>query len=527
MQLARIRSVVKADVMIRVRRPSSIAVFLFLCFLAYIVVPPVSSGRTLMQVEGHRALLTSSTIALATAGFVAILLGMLGFYLVSNTIRRDALTRTGSVIAAMPVTNAEYLVGKFLGNASFLGLVVLGCMLNVMVMHLLRAEGPLEPLVYLSTYIGMCGPLVLVVSAIALLFECVRPLSGRVGDVLYFFIWIFMIAVAGIGGAQAQAQGNAGLPAAAYYDVIGMLFMITQAGGGGRASHLEIGGAPFDPAQAPWTFPGIHWSAPVIASRLTSALVALPILLVAWVFFARFDPAKMKMEVQHAKTNLFAQLNRVLKPLTRIVLGLLAPRPGARPGLGRIARSELALTFMLSPIALALFIVLSLMAATASLPTLLDKTLPLIFLGILIAIADIATRDAASGTTALLYSMPKVKQDYVAAKFIAASLTAIAFVIVPLVRLAIANPASAVSLVIGAIFTASLAVTLGIVTGSGKAFAGFFLLFLYLANSARGAPEFDFAGWSGAATNGVRIGYLIISMLLVAAAVTRQRLRPA
>ncbi len=235
----------------------------------------------------------------------------------------------------------------------------------------------------------------------------------------------------------------------------------------------------------------------------------------------------MKMEVQHAKTNLFAQLNRLLKPLTRIVLGLLAPRPGARPGLGRIARSELALTFMLSPIALALFLVLSLMAATASLPTLLDKTLPLIFLGILIAIADIATRDAASGTTALLYSMPRVKQDYVAAKFIAATLTAIAFVIVPLVRLAIANPPSALSLVIGAIFTASLAVALGIVTGSGKAFAGFFLLFLYLANSARGAPEFDFAGWSGAATNGVRIGYLIISMLLIAAAVTRQRLRPA
>ncbi len=110
MQLARIRAVVGADVMIRVRRPSSIAVFLLLCFFAYIVVPPVSSGRTLMQIDGHRALLTSDTIALATAGFVAILLGMLGFYLVSNTIRRDALTRTGSVIAAMPVTNAEYLV---------------------------------------------------------------------------------------------------------------------------------------------------------------------------------------------------------------------------------------------------------------------------------------------------------------------------------------------------------------------------------------------------------------------------------
>jgi hypothetical protein len=157
----------------------------------------------------------------------------------------------------------------------------------------------------------------------------------------------------------------------------------------------------------------------------------------------------------------------------------------------------------------------------------LDKTLPLMFLGILIAIADIATRDTAAGMTALLYSMPRVKQDYVAAKWIAASLTAITFVLVPLARLAVSQPASAVSLVIGAIFTASLAIALGFLTGSGKAFAGLFLLFLYITNSGRGVPEFDFAGWSGAATNGVRIGYLVVSMLLLTAAVARHRLRPA
>ncbi len=523
MQLARVRAVVKADVMIRIRRPSSIAVFLLLCFFAYVVVPPVASGRTLMQVQGHRALLTSATIALATGGFISIMLGMLGFYLVSNTIRRDALTRTGYVIAAMPVTNAEYLFGKFLGNAAFLGLVVLGCLVNVMAMHLMRAEGPLQPFTYIASYLAICGPMVFVVSAIALLFESIRPLSGRVGDVLYFFVWVFMLATAAI----SASQGAHGPVWDHYVDVLGMNFIITQAGGDTPGRSLEIGGSPFDPTQAPWTFPGIQWSATVAFERAVTALLSLPVIGVAWLFFARFDPSKMKSEVQHSKTNLFAQLNRLLKPLTRIVLGVLKPRAGAKPGLARIARSELALTFMLSPVALALFLVLSIMALTASQQTLLDRTLPLMFLGILIAIADIATRDAAAGMTALLYSMPKVKQDYVAAKWIAASLTAVTFVLVPLARLAFTQPASAVSLFIGAIFTASLAIALGILTGSGKAFAGLFLLFLYLANSARGAPGFDFAGWSGAATNGVRIGYLVVSMLLLAAAMTRHRLRPA
>jgi hypothetical protein len=516
--LARIGAVVRTDVLIRVRRPSSIAVFLLLCALAYLVVPPLSSGRTLMQVDGHRALLTSATIALATAGFVSILLGTLGFYLVSNTIRRDAVSRTGYVIAAMPVTNAEYLVGKYLGNVAFLGLVVIGCMVNVMGMHLLRAEGPLQPLVYLSTYLAVAGPTVCVVSAFALMFECVRPLSGRVGDVLYFFVWILMIAgVAGAGDSRVLVWNH-------FVDVIGMLFMIMQASAGGSAKSLEIGGAPFDPTKAPWAFPGIHWSAGVVLSRITSAMIALPILLVAALFFARFDPAKMKSEVQHAKHNLFAQLNRALKPLTRILLVALAPR-ARPPGLARIGRSETTLTFMLSPIALAMMLGLALWGVLAPMKTVLEVLLPLSFFGIVIATADIATRDATAGVTALLYSMPKVKQDYVIAKWIAASATALAFVIVPLARIAFAQPWSALSLIIGALFVASLAISLGTLTGSGKTFTGSFLLFLYLAMSSKGSPGLDFAGWNGVATNGVRIGYLVVSGLLVMAAVARQQVK--
>jgi hypothetical protein len=481
------------------------------------VVPPLSSGRTIMQINGHRALLTSASIALATASMVSILLGMLGFYLVSNTIRRDALTRTGYVIAAMPVTNLEYLVGKYLGNVAFLGLVVLGCIMNVMVMHLLRAEGPLEPLVYLATYAGAVGPAVCVVSAWALMFESIRPLSGRAGDVLYFFIWIMMLMVtAGAADAHTLRWNH-------YVDAIGMLFMITQASSGGTIKSVQIGGSPYDPSQAPFAFQGIHWTPEVVASRITSAMIALPILALALLFFARFDPAKMKSEVAHAKRNLYAQLNRALKPLTRILLGALSPAGGAPGTVARIGRSEFTLTFMLSPVALALMIAFALWGALAPMNTVLSAVLPLSFLGIVIATADIATRDAAAGMTALLFSMPGVKQRYVISKWIAACATALAFVLVPMLRLAAVQPFAALSLIIGAIFVASLAVSFGTLTGSGKAFTGFFLLFLYMVMSAKGSPGLDFAGWNGVATNAVRVTYLVLSAALVALAAARQR----
>jgi hypothetical protein len=516
MQLARVGAVARTDVLIRVRRPASIAVFLALCAFAYMVVPPLSSGRTLMQVDGHRAFLSSATIALATAGFDAILIGMIGFYLVSNTIRRDLVTRTGYVIAGMPVTNAEYLAGKFLGNTAFLGLVALGSMVNVMGMHLLRAEGPLQPLVYLSTYAAVMGPALFVISAFALLFESVRPLSGRVGDVLYFFVWIFLVAIAG------TAEGQPGISWHNYVDPFGMLFMI-QSVGVGTGHGVMIGGAPYDPANAPWAYPGIPWSAAVIWPRVVSALLSIPVLLVAWVFFARFDPAKMKGEARHARRNIIGQLNRILKPVTRLLLRGLQPA-GGRPSVGRIALSELTLTFMLSPIALALAIAFAVWGTLAPIASVRGAVLPAAFFAIIIAIGDIATRDDAAGMTALLYSMPKVRPWYVAVKFLAAAGAALAFTFVPLVRIAIVQPPSALSLVIGVIFVAALAVSLGTLTGSSKTFAAVFLLFMYLVMSAKGAPSFDFAGMFGVATNGVRVAYLVLSGTLVVLAAARHRM---
>ena len=89
------------------------------------------------------------------------------------------------------------------------------------------------------------------------------------------------------------------------------------------------------------------------------------------------------------------------------------------------------------------------------------------------------------------------------------------------------DPASALSLLIGAGFVAAAAVAAGSLTGGPKAFIGAFLLFFYLVMNGRGIAFFDFAGWNGAATGAVRLGYAAATGVLVALAAFKERIAPA
>ena len=181
-----------------------------------------------MVVDGARALYTSQVVALATAGLASLFLTFAGFYLTSNTIRRDLLARTGGIIAATPVS-FRHLPGRASGSAAppISGSSPASMSLNVMAMHLLRGEGPLEPFTYLFTYLLALGPAIIVVAALALMFECVPLLSGRLGDVLYFFVWAVLLAM----GAMGEGGG-----AGKFLDVMGLGFILRP---GARRQQLD------------------------------------------------------------------------------------------------------------------------------------------------------------------------------------------------------------------------------------------------------------------------------------------------
>ena len=180
---AQVRAIAVTDLRLRLRRPATLWLILVLSGLSYLFIQHPAGGRGLMVVDGARALYTSQVVALSTAGLAAFLVTFAGFYLTSNTLRRDLLARIGGIISATPVGSGTYLAGKWLGGSAYLGLVTGAYLLNVMAMFLIRGEGPLEPLAFVLTYLLALGPGILVVAALALCFECVPALSGRLGDV--------------------------------------------------------------------------------------------------------------------------------------------------------------------------------------------------------------------------------------------------------------------------------------------------------------------------------------------------------
>ena len=512
--LRRIGTIAGTDVRMRVARGSTVVVLVALCIFAYVLVPDLSTGRALMQVNGHRALYNSATIALATSSLCAVMLGLAGFYLTSNTVRRDAESRTGFVIASTRVRNFEYLAGKMLGSTVFLVLVVLVYVLNVMAMQVLRGEAPVEPLTYAAMFLAIVGPVIIVVSAIALVFECVRPLSGRIGDIVYFFLWAFLLS------APAAAVVRSGSDGASRYDVFAMAFIINAANDQATSDfhahpEVSIGSSRFDPTQAPWRFRGVRWSAPVILARITSAMLALPALLIAWLAFARFDPARMKEGAGSSRTGVRA---RVSAPLHRM-LRVLRPASWGGPGLLRATLGEIALTLMLRP---AVFLaVLAAAIAGVLVPTATVRTalIPIIFVALIATLAEIPTRDRVARVDGIRNGIIGVRASSVFAKLLAALGIALAFLLVPLVRVAISSPADALSLLIGGWLFAAAGVGLGSLACTPKLFAAVALLFLYVVISSAHAPEFDFAGWNGTADNGVRAAYFLTAMIFAALAV--------
>jgi hypothetical protein len=512
--LSQVRIIAATDLRLRLRRPATLWLILVLSWLAYLLIPDPSTGRALMVVDDARALYTSQVVALATAGLASIFLTFAGFYLTSNTLRRDLLARTGGIIAATPVGSGTYLVGKWLGGAAYLGLVTLVYLLNVMAMHLLRGEGPLQPFTYFFSYLLALGPAILVVSALALCFECVPLLSGRLGDVAYFFVWMVLLAMGAIGEGSGAGQ---------FLDALGLGFILHQVHSVSNSTQLAIGMTPFDPRVAPWVLPPIPFSLAVLLPRLTTALVAVPVLVVAWAGFHRFDPARVKSASQTSGGRLIQQLSQFAKPLTRAVSAVGARIVPPAPAVLRPVLAETVMTLCQSPLVLVAWLAVVAATIVGREATVLH-TLPIGLSAVLaIALADLSTRDRAAGTQPMLYSLPLVKPDYAWIKFGAGALLALLFCLPPALRIAFTSPGAALSLLIAAGFMAALATALGLLTRTPKAFMGLFLLFLYLVLNGAQVPALDFAGWNGMATDGTRADYFAATVILAVLAAAKHR----
>ncbi|HUJ15395.1 MAG TPA: hypothetical protein VL284_16530 [Thermoanaerobaculia bacterium] len=424
---------------------------------------------------------------MATALLGAIFVCLGGYSVISNAILRDVRSRCGSVIASTTVRNGEYIIGKFLGNILFLGTFFAGFMLVSMAMVLVRGEAPLEVGTFLLQYLLIAPPPIVFASVLAIVFESIPFLSGRFGDVVYFFLFL------GLLGAAVATAETTGATWPAYFDPSGMAPVILQTTAALHTKSIAIGAGPFDRHLPPVVYPGLPASGELFAERLLALIVPLPLLLIARLSFHRFDPARVRASASQ-KRRWFSRLNAIGKPLTRRMLAL-ARSPVAADAL---------MTATLTPVVVLLAIA-SLIAGTKSVATAFVLT------GL--AIADVASRDFQQETVALIYAAPRLREHFVAWKFLSSLCVAVVMLATAMLHAPIAAVLS------GLLFMTSAATLLAIVTRNAKAFIVLFLSFWYVVVSDRGhTPALDFAGLFGRPPASVTLMYAVMAVALFVAA---------
>ncbi|ATQ75451.1 hypothetical protein CR152_13665 [Massilia violaceinigra] len=496
-----------AEVRLRMRRASTMVALLAVVALSWAMIADPAGGEALLVFNKARVLYTSSALALGSATLGAVLFGLGGFYLVRGRMSEDVRSGIGGVIGTTPVGSGVFLTGRWLGCVAYLGALVAAFMLTMLVLHALRGDGPIEPLVYLQTYVLLLLPMVFFAASCAILFDSWAPLMGKGGDLLFFVLWVAQLVL--------MTQGaSSELPALMVFDFSGLAVAVAAVQGFVSGADFSIGSSKFDPALTPVTLPSLLWSARMMALRGASSLIAILPLLPAWWLFHRYSPDRVKPGRARVRRSPLALLNAALRPLAALaapLLGLAARLPGVA---GQVL-ADIALTFIIAPSALPVLLLCAgaaLFAPSAALPAVVMAGVA--FWGILVS--DMSTRDFAADTE----DMTGVVGGGVARRYLrqyaASVLLGLMFMGPVALRWSPAQPVRALALVAGVACLAALASLFGRCSRSARLFLSLFLFGLYVALNATRAPMLDAVGFNGAANLHSAGMYALVGALALA-----------
>lgn len=497
------------EVRLRMRRLSTLVAVLVVAVISWAMIADPASGSTLIAKGSARVAYTSAALAIGSASLACLLFSLGGFFLVRGRVSEDIRSGTGSVIGATPVGNALLVLSRWLGSVAYLGALVLVLMATILLLHLVRGEGPIQLQVYLQTYFLLLLPMVLFTASCATLFDSYAPLLGKGGDVLYFFVWIAQIMT--MVPLTEAGVANGPLPLLELLDFSGIVASMLTTTGALQSTQIALGGGDFDVKLAAITMPQYIWTFELGAMRMITALLALLPLIPAIVVFHRFSPDRVKVARANRRRSPLEVLNSWLRPLSNLVAPPLFRAGALLPGMAGQVMGDIALTFVTSPSAVLAVAASLLVATVAPLPALGPVVLAgLAFWGVLIS--DISTRDGAADTAAMTGAVPGgVVQRYLR-QFLATLTVGLLFAGVAALRLALEEPVRALAVLAGVVWLSGLASLFGRLSGTPRLFMALFLFWIYVTLNAPKRPMFDMVGFNGGADATSAAIYLAIGL---------------
>jgi hypothetical protein len=522
-----IYGIARADFLERVRRNGYLVTLLFTVYLGY----AAGTGRISLRLGDYRGMYTSAWIGIMISLVTTTFVSLVGFYIVKNAVDRDRQTGVGQILSATPLTKALYFLGKFLSNFAVLSSVVLLLAVGAVAMQFLAAEDrAFHPGALLLPFFLLTLPAMAITAAMALFFETFSFLRGGFGNVVWFFTWTFGLALSAI--TKLPQLDPLGLWTA--YQSMAPAARATIPGYVDGFSLTVADKSAKIATNFHWN--GIDWTAEAVLLRVAWVAVAVALTLIGAYFFDRFDPAGSRpqsAEIRSAKRVAVAQ-----EAAPVLATYSAHPRAAASIQLSPLAggaQHSGALRILTAEVRLALkgyrwwwyAVAAGLLIAQFASPLEVSRgpLLAAAWIWPILVWSMLGTRESRFGTQQLLFSCARILPRQFPAAWMAGVLVALLTGLGAGVRLALAGQrVGLIAWAAGVLFIPSLALALGVWSGTSKFFEGFYVALWYVGPLNRVAG-LDFTG-SAPTPQAARYALIYLSLaaiLLIAAFFRRAR----
>ena len=497
-------SLALADFRERSRR-YSFWIFLFVIgYATYLFLPPQGAPYTTVRLDAYRGLYNSAWISSQVTLLTVTILSLVSFYFIKGAVTREQRLKTQELIAASPVSNFQYLCGKFVSNCLVLFSMIAVLAITSALMQLARGEDrSIDIAALLAPYLLVITPLLIFVAAVAIFFDSVKLLRGGIGNVAFFFCWVFMMVLSGADTSKTPPS----------FDFFGMRYLLEEMMQGCAAAFSNyvpwegqhsIGFNFVKGGEAPmlttFVWSGAHWSSAFLFSRVVVLCAAVAAIFTSAALFRRFDEERSAFKPPSFKKAAAAEVDsapspgtsaQVLKPTT---LTPIISR-SAKLGLARLLTAELRIALngvskWWYLVAAGIFVAGLLTPLSISHKFLLAAA----WFWPMLIWSKMGCRDQLFDTSQMVGSTPGGIWAQLSMSWLAGFLIALAIGgFIGIKSLLAGDLQLTLQWIIGAAFIPSFAIFCGIITGARKLFEVFYTILFYMGPLNK-VPIADFTG---------------------------------